>query len=216
VSADDVVAGTRFPLKKFRFLIASGPTQEPIDPVRFISNYSTGTMGKYLTWAAKKRGHKVTWVCSPEEARTATDLLKKLRGLIKNYDALVMASAVCDVRPSRVSASKIRKDKLHAVSLKKNPDILAALAKRKKPGQVFIGFALESENVLKNAFRKLKQKKLEAILVQKVTRTQSPFGDKKIDAFLLDKARRVERFRSATKKKIAETLIRRAERFLID
>ncbi len=203
-------------MKKFRFLITSGPTQESIDPVRFISNYSTGTMGKYLAEAARKKGHKVTWVRSPEEARTAVDLLKKLRRLIKNHDALVMASAVCDVRPRRVSASKIKKDKLRAISLRKTPDVLAALSRQKKAGQVFIGFALESSNVLKNAFGKLKQKKLEAILVQKVTRTQSPFGDKKIDAFLLDKARRVERFRSVTKKKIAESLIRRAERFLID
>ena len=89
-----------------RFLIVYGPTQEPIDPVRFISNYSTGTMGRHLVEAAEKRGHKVTAVECPTDAQTANELLAKLKKVLPKNDCLIMAAAVCDMRPKSVSKIK--------------------------------------------------------------------------------------------------------------
>lgn len=197
-----------------KVLIASGPTQEPIDPVRFISNYSTGVMGQRLVAAAKKRGHRVDWVRCPEDAPTARALEKKLKLLLPKNDVLIMAAAVCDARPARVSARKIKKADFSSLKLVKNPDILAVLLKKKKPGQIFIGFALESENFFKNALGKLKRKGLDLIVLQKVTKNNTPFGDKKVDFFILDKNNSRRSFPSATKDRVAAYLIQAAEYLL--
>ncbi len=201
-------------MKSFRplkILIASGPTREKLDPVRFLSNYSTGAMGKALVTAAKKRRHRVTWIACPEKAESARELEKILRDELPRHDALIMAAAVCDVRPEKFFPSKIKKDVLSSISLVKNPDILASLAKKKKKGQVFIGFALESGDLLKNGAEKLKKKKLEAILLQKVTPKDSPFGDKKINAVLLRKNGTQIRIQNQPKPRIAELLVREVE-----
>ncbi len=168
-----------------KVLIVSGPTREPLDPVRYLSNYSTGTMGKALVAVARQRHHKVRWVRCPEDAETARDLERCLTKEIKNCDALFMAAAVCDASPAVFSKSKIKKDKLRSIRLVKNPDILAGLPKTK--GQVFVGFGLESENILENGFKKLVQKKLDLIVLQKVSQKKNPFGEKPIEAFILDK-----------------------------
>ena len=194
-----------------RFLIASGPTQEPLDPVRFLSNYSTGVMGKYLAHAARQRKHHVTWVECPRDAQTAADLQRKLKTLLPKNDVLIMAAAVCDARPARVSATKIKKEALSAIRLVKNPDILASLAKKKRKDQVFIGFGLESEKILANGLKKLKRKSLELIVLQKVTKNRTPFGDKSIEAFILKKNGDVRRFGAISKPKLAELLVREAE-----
>ncbi len=194
-----------------RFLIVWGPTREPIDPVRYISNYSTGTMGKYLVQAAKSRGHKVDWVECPNTAETALDLLKELKRRLPKNDVLIMAAAVCDARPAAVSANKIKKSKLLTLRLVKNPDILENLAKIKKKGQLFIGFALESLDILKNGYEKLKQKGLELIVVQQVKKNNTPFGEKPIDAYLVDTCGCVEPLKKISKKKLASILIRSAE-----
>ncbi len=197
-----------------KILIASGPTREKLDPVRYLSNYSTGAMGKALVWAAKKKGHRVTWIRCPEAAESARELEKTLWKNLPGQDALVMAAAVCDVRPERVSGLKIKKGNLSSIRLVKNPDILAGLAKLKKKNQVFIGFGLESENVLKNGTEKLKKKNLDAILLQEITEKKTPFGDKKIDAVLLKKDGTRVQFKSQTKDRIAERIVREVERFL--
>ena len=202
-------------MKKFHFLICSGPTQEPLDPVRYLSNYSTGTMGKYLNEAAKKRGHRVTWVQCPQDAQTARDLEIKLRGLLPKHDALLMAAAVADVRPAGFSKHKIKKNDLKSIRLVRNPDVLAVLSKKKKKKQVFIGFALETRDMFNNALKKLKEKKLEAIVLQSVRENETPFGDKKIGAFVLENKGNFAGFKSISKQKLAYFLIRKTERFLL-
>ena len=197
-----------------KILIASGPTREKLDPVRFLSNYSTGAMGKALAQAAKKRNHRVTWIRCPDQAQSARELEKTLRKNLPHHDALLMAAAVCDVRPERVSSSKIKKGNLSSIRLVKNPDILTALSKLKKKGQMFVGFGLESENLLKNGTEKLKKKKLDAILLQRVTEKNTPFGDKKIDAILLKRNGTLIRFKNQTKGRIAERIVGEVERFL--
>ncbi len=201
---------------KLRFLIASGPTREPIDPVRYLSNYSTGTMGRFLAEAVKKRGHKLDWVRCPEEAESARDLEKVLTQRLASADVLVMAAAVCDARPKAVSAKKIKKDKFDSIKLVKNPDILAGLAKKKKSSQVFVGFALESQDLFKNALSKLKRKSLDLIVLQRVTKNIKPFGDQSIEAFLIKKDQSQNVFESIGKKKLAEIIVREAEKLVRD
>lgn len=198
-------------MKRLRFLVVSGPTREPLDPVRFLSNYSTGMMGDRVAHAARKRGHDVTRVRCPEDAETARELLAKLKKLVPKCDVFVMAAAVCDVRPVSVRAEKTKKDDLTSLKLVKNPDVLAALGKSKRPGQVFFGFALESSNLLKNGFRKLDSKKLEALFAQKVTSKRSPFGDTALEAVLLTCDRRYRHFDSINKEQAAELIVREAE-----
>ena len=196
-----------------KFLIVSGPTREPLDPVRYLSNYSTGVIGARLEEAAKKRGHRVTAVHCPDDAETARDLLTKLRKLVPAHDVLLMAAAVCDKRPSKVFSGKIKKSSLRTVRLVNNPDILAILAKKKTKNQVFIGFALESEKFLENGYRKLIAKKLESILIQRVTLYARPFGETPLQVYLLNKDKRFRHYRRIDKREAAELLVREAEDF---
>ena len=201
---------------KSRFLIVSGPTREPLDPVRFLSNYSTGVMGRYLNEAAKARGHKVSWVQCPGDAETAIDLLKKLKALLSQHDVLVMAAAVADVRPASKSAKKLKKGVLKNIRLVKNPDILAILAKQKTRKQVFVGFALESENSLENGAKKLQSKNLEAIVLQRVTSKQKPFGETPVWAGILKADGSLKSWKSISKKELAKNIIRQAEESLVE
>lgn len=198
--------------KGLRFLIASGPTEEPLDPVRFISNRSTGTMGRYLVKTARAKGHRVTWVECPGHVGTALELQKALTRLVPGNDVLIMAAAVCDVRPFHFSAGKIKKENLRTIPLVKNPDILASLKKKKKRHQVFIGFGLESSRIFENGFEKVVSKGLDLIVLQKVTKNSNPFGGKPISVFLLDRKKRCKRFGPISKNRLSKILVSEAER----
>lgn len=198
--------------KALRFLVVSGPTREPLDPVRYLSNYSTGVMGSELVAAVRRRGHKLTWVRCPEMAESARDLLKLLKKQILKHDVLVMAAAVCDVRPCSVASGKIKKGGLSTICFVPNPDVLATLGRLKRRGQVFVGFALESSNVFQNAQNKLKTKNLELILAQKVNSNIKPFGKTSVNAVLLNNYGGRTDLPAASKAKIAALLIRESER----
>lgn len=197
-------------LKKLNFLIAYGPTQEPIDPVRFISNYSTGVMGRYLVESVKKARHLVESIECPRDAQTAQELDQKLSKKVTSCDVLVMAAAVCDVRPASFSDSKIKKEKFLSIKFVKNPDILARLSKKKSSHQIFVGFALESENVFQNAKAKLLKKGLDFIVLQRVSRHKKPFGDKAIEAFIIGRNGVIKHFKSIKKDKLADFIIAKA------
>jgi len=199
-----------------RFLIASGPTEEPIDPVRYLSNRSTGVMGAYLAAEARRRGHSVRWVQSPAQARTARDLLRLLKTEVPKTDIFIMATAVCDVRPRSVSTTKMKKNRLFSLPLVKNPDLLAELSKKKKKGQIFVGFALESSHEKKNATKKISEKKLEVILCQRVTEKLSPFGEARVSAFLLFKDGSSRALGTCSKKTVASVVVRQAERLFCE
>ena len=192
---------------KKRFLIVYGPTRERLDPVRFLTNDSTGTMGRFLVEAAKEKKQRVVSVECPKDAESALDLEKKLKPLALRCDVLIMAAAVCDARPAKVSAKKIGKESLQSIRLVKNPDILVALSKKKKKNQVFVGFGIESEDLLKSGFEKLKKKGLDLIVLQKVSAKDRPFGDKKIDAFVLVKSGRVLEFPAVDKRRLAGVVV---------
>ncbi len=199
--------------RKLRFLIASGPTREPLDPVRYLSNYSTGTMGSCLAKAVRRRGHRLSWVRCPEDAQTARDLLKCLRRQLARHDVLVMAAAVCDSRPASFSATKIGKKHLRQIHLVENPDILATLAAIKKKRQVFAGFGIESRDLVAKGARKLRSKNLDLIVLQKVTKKVAPFGDKKIRTIFYDRKGKVVKYGLLDKQKIALKIVDSVERF---
>ena len=168
-------------------------------------------MGRHLAKAIQRRGHKLTWVQCPEEVQTASDLLKRLRRELPKQDVLVMAAAICDVRPEKKSPLKIKKAGLQTLRLVKNPDVTQELSKLKKPFQTFVGFALESKNIQSNALQKMRAKRLELILAQRVTSKITPFGDTRIEGTLYAVDGSEQAFKSAKKEAIADTLIGRAE-----
>ena len=159
-----------------RILITAGGTREYIDPVRFISNASSGKMGYALVRAALKAGHKVTLIAAPTSQKppgaaklvnveTAAQMFEAVKKHFSQCDCLIMAAAVADYTPARPAKTKIRKTgKSMTVKLKPTTDILKWAGKHKKKDQFVVGFALEDNNVRERAEKKLKDKKLSMIV----------------------------------------------------
>ena len=162
-----------------RILITAGGTREPIDPVRFIGNRSSGKQGIALANAAKNRGAQVTLIaanCDTSAVKdidvitveTTAQMQQALNDHFDDSDILIMSAAVADARPTQVSKSKIKKDGLQSIELELNPDLLSGLAAR-KARQVLVGFAAETSNHLQEARRKLESKGLDVIYVNDVS-----------------------------------------------
>lgn len=171
-----------------RLLVSAGPTREFVDPVRFLSNRSTGKMGYAVARAAVEAGHEVVLVSGPVSLEpppgleafipvvSARDMLAALRRAVAAADALVMTAAVADFRPARVSRRKIHKGAMpDSIRLVPNPDILATLARR-KGRRVFIGFAAETERAVAGAAQKLRAKGLDLVVANDVTLPGAGFG----------------------------------------
>jgi phosphopantothenoylcysteine decarboxylase/phosphopantothenate--cysteine ligase len=167
-----------------RIIVTAGGTREPIDPVRYIGNRSSGKQGFALALAAATRGANVHLISAnadlPEidgvevtKIETAAELLSVLEAEFPKCDALIMSAAVADARVSNYSQNKIKKSDFETMDLAKNPDILARIAEIKKSGQVVVGFAAEtdsnSENLLKLGSEKLRSKSLDLMYVNNVT-----------------------------------------------
>ena len=213
--------------RAYRLLITAGPTREPIDPVRFISNYSTGMLGYTLAKMAKTRGHQVTLISGPTElavprgvrviaGETAGQMEQAVGRAFPASDALIMGAAVADFRPIRVATQKIKRSgvsgslRLWQLELVENPDIVARAARQRKSGQVVIGFGLETESLLPNARRKLKSKDLDAIVATQLSprgKGRGPFGADPVDGAILDRAGRVKSFRALPKARLAERIL---------
>lgn len=173
-----------------RVMISAGPTREPIDPVRFISNYSTGRMGYALALAFAMRGAEVTVVSGPVEVKaghpavqvlpvkTAREMFDACIALSPEADIMVMTAAVADFTPVSPASSKIKKGPMEIASLqlRKTEDILATLGSQKRPDQLLIGFALETDNELANAREKLENKKADIIVLNSLKDPGSGFG----------------------------------------
>jgi phosphopantothenoylcysteine decarboxylase/phosphopantothenate--cysteine ligase len=161
-----------------RILVTAGPTYEPIDSIRFITNYSSGKMGFEIAKAASERGAKVTLITGPvnlevnKEVRrvdveTSEEMLNAVKKNMKNKDLIIMAAAVEDFRPTNSSTKKIKKEEKKArfnIEFEKSPDILKFLGDSKS-GSTLIGFALETDNEIINAKRKLVEKSLDMIVL---------------------------------------------------
>jgi len=200
-----------------RLLITAGPTREMLDPVRFLSNVSTGEMGYALARMARNRGYQVTLISGPTGLAapqgvkyvpivSAADLQKSCRRLFPLHDALVMVAAVCDFTLPAQHHHKIRRTKVHHLRLEQTPDIVAALAARKGKRKV-IGFCLETENWMENAAAKLKRKHLDGIVANYYSKKHVPFGRRRIDTAFLSKEGTVT-LRRKSKVQIALALLK--------
>jgi phosphopantothenoylcysteine decarboxylase/phosphopantothenate--cysteine ligase len=168
---------TRSSLAGVRVLIGAGRTEEPIDPVRVLTNRSSGRMGVSLAEAARDRGAAVTLVAGPmnvdaphgvmlERVGTAAEMLKAMSTAAKQADLVVMAAAVADYRPARAAREKLKRSaETRTLTLEPNEDILATLTAARTRGQVLVGFALETSRGLANARAKLKAKGLDLVVL---------------------------------------------------
>jgi len=174
------------------FLITAGPTIEPIDPVRYISNYSTGEMGYAIAKAAKNKGHKVILVSGPTRlqppkgvkfipVKTALEMRKAVLGAFGRADCVIMTAAVSDFRPAAFSGKKLKKGakKECILRLVRNPDILSELGRvrrRRKGRKIIVGYSLETDNHIENAGKKMKLKNMDMVVINKAGRRADPFG----------------------------------------
>ena len=158
-----------------RIVISAGPTREAIDPVRFITNRSTGKMGYAIAEAARDMNFEVVLVSGPVNlappvgvnviaVESAAEMAEAMRNAAEQADMIVMTAAVADYRPKVYSTSKIKKsDDDMVIELERTEDILASLGKNKRPEQILVGFAAETDDLLKNAQSKLERKNLDYI-----------------------------------------------------
>lgn len=157
-------------------LITSGPTREPLDPIRFMTNASTGRMGFALAKAARRLGAKVAVVSGPTALAvpagiklvpvvTARQMLRQVLARSRRSDVVIGAAAVSDWRFSEISKHKIKRSAAALrLTLTPNPDIIQSAARRRRPGQIFVGFALETRNIVENARAKLERKGLDLVV----------------------------------------------------
>jgi phosphopantothenoylcysteine decarboxylase/phosphopantothenate--cysteine ligase len=170
-----------------KVLITAGPTMEKIDPVRFISNHSTGKMGYALAKVAMLRGADVTLVTGktniqkPDfvnviEVQSAREMFEAVDNVFDNQDIVIMSAAVADYRPKNVAAEKIKKkDGQAVIELERTDDILATMSARKKE-QFICGFSMETENMLENSKAKLEKKNLDMICANNLKVDGAGFG----------------------------------------
>lgn len=207
-------------MKPLRILITAGPTREYFDPIRFISNSSTGVLGFEIAKTAINRGHRVTlisgptYLSPPKRAKfiSVVTALEMKDAVLKNLvscDCIIMTAAVCDWRPSKIFSNKIKRGKGNFVlELKENPDILAlAKAKSAKAKRIFVGFSLETKDLIKNSYDKLKRKKLDIIVGNLVSEGKSPFGEGIKDWVIIGKDRKLAQIKSKTKTQLARIIL---------
>jgi len=206
-----------------RILITAGGTREYIDPVRFISNASSGKMGYALAKAAIKAGHRVTMITTVEKSnfkfqisnfkliivQTAAQMFETVKKHFERCDCLIMAAAVADYTPARPSKTKIRKTtKSLTIKLELTADILKWAGIHKKKNQVVVGFALEDRNVRARAEKKLKEKNLDMIIAN----TPGTIGSDKTTAHIKTAESNWTKIEDSTKSATAGSIIRMVEK----
>jgi len=202
-----------------RFLITAGPTREYLDPVRYLSNGSTGRMGAALAEAAQAEGHHVTLVLGPVETEppaagelvrvtSACEMFDAVAERFDACDAFLAAAAVADYRPADPSPKKIKKGEGgRTLRLEPTPDILAEMARRRRPGQVLVGFCLESEDLEARARAKLAAKGLDLV----VANGPAAIGAQRQDALLIGREGTCQRLAGATKMDLARRILAAVE-----
>ena len=224
VEAARWVLGRQGPLAGRRVIVTAGGTHEPLDPIRFIGNRSSGQMGYALAAAARDRGAEVVLIHAPtaltipwgvEEVavETAQEMHDAVLATLPQADALIMAAAVADYRPAQVAAHKIKKvgqiGNLSYLELERTPDILAAVSARREQLpllQVVVGFAAETEDLIENARRKLQSKRLDLIVANDA---RQAMGAAESQVVLLGRDGSVEELPLLPKEQVAEEIIDR-------
>jgi len=214
--------GRKGPLAGRRIVVTAGGTQEPIDPVRFISNRSSGKQGFAVAQVALDRGAQVTLVAGPTalgapigarrvDVTTAAEMAEAVLA-VADADALIMAAAVADFRPAQVADQKIKKAAVPLVELETTVDILSAVAERReatgKP-TVVVGFAAESENLIENAREKVFRKKLSLIVANDISAKDAGFSVDTNRVTLIGSGGGVEPLPLISKEQVAEVVLER-------
>ncbi len=204
-----------------KVMITAGPTYEKIDPVRFIGNYSSGKMGYALAEECAERGAEVVLISGPVSIKAHHPSIKVVSvesaqqmhdaalSAFADSDAAIMCAAVADYAPVVVAEKKIKreKDDIPVIELKKNPDIAAALGKIKKPGQMLVGFALETDNEMANAQSKLERKNLDMIVLNSLVDKQAGFGVDTNKVTIIEKDGKVHSYEVKPKKEVAADIV---------
>jgi len=213
------------PLKEVHVLVTSGPTHEPIDPVRYIANRSSGAQGTAIARALLALGAKVTFVTGPADiappmgadvvgVQTADEMLKAVQS-VKNVDVGIFAAAVADWRVASASDQKIKKDGngLPVLDFAENPDILATVCAAKSKPKLVVGFAAETQNVIENATAKRKRKGCDWILANDVSPHTGIMGGTENDVMLISESG-AENWPRMGKDQVAERLAQKIADFL--
>ncbi|MEY3374152.1 MAG: hypothetical protein RIT18_783 [Actinomycetota bacterium] len=205
-------------LKGKKIVVTTGGTMEPIDPVRFIGNKSSGRQGLAIAYEALREGAEVTVISGITEeyvlggvkridVKTAQEMQNALSIELESADALVMAAAVADARPEIASSEKVNKEDLRALSLVKNPDILAESTKNKRENQVFVGFAAETgDGIREKGLKKLHSKGVDLLYVTDVS-DGKVFGEKETTGILLSKRGSEWSFKAADKHELGRRIV---------
>ncbi|MBI3999755.1 MAG: phosphopantothenoylcysteine decarboxylase, partial [Candidatus Omnitrophica bacterium] len=199
-------------------LVTAGPTREMLDPVRFLSNVSTGHMGYQMAHQAKRMDAQVTLISGPTDLTppegiqfvsvlTADDMKRAVLRFWPRTDILIMTAAVCDYTPVRFSPSKIKRVKQKSIQFKRTEDILKCVGRR-KGNRVIMGFALETESLKQNALRKLRAKNLDFIVANFYGGGNHPFGAARTSMILMGPQGPVRRFQKMAKARIAKLLLK--------
>ena len=202
-------------------LITAGPTYEPLDPVRFLGNRSTGKMGYALAEAFAAEGAEVTLVSGPSQlpdpasarirtvrVETAAEMFAAAEAVATQADVWVFAAAVADYRPAQVAAEKIKKSgETLTLELVKNVDIAATLGQRKRAEQFAVGFALETTNELVHAEGKLRRKNFDIVVLNSLRDVGAGFGHDTNKVTVLDAAGQIVNFELQSKADVARGLV---------
>ena len=212
------VLGKKGDLAGKHIVVTAGGTQEPVDPVRCLTNRSSGKMGYAIAEAARNRGAAVTLISGPTslfkpagvkfvDVNTAEEMLKAVLDATKKANALIMAAAVADFRPATASGSKIKRADLNNLMLKleKTPDIL----EQARGNFIRVGFAAESDNVISNAAEKVKLKGLDLIVANNITEKGSGFGTDTNRVVIVDSKGKAEELPLMTKYEVADKILDR-------
>ena len=208
------------PLLGKHVLITAGPTQEPIDPVRYISNHSTGKMGYAIAGAFARAGATVALVSGPTalplpdpairriDVRSAQQMFEATQAAFPEADIVVLSAAVADYTPAHPADRKIKKKEVHfSLELTKTTDIAATLGAQKRPEQWLMGFALETDNERENALKKLHAKNLDWIVLNSLRDAGAGFGHDTNKITVIDKAGQTHEFALKTKTDVAQDLV---------
>jgi phosphopantothenoylcysteine decarboxylase/phosphopantothenate--cysteine ligase len=208
-----------------KILITAGPTEEPLDPVRFITNLSSGKMGYALARVARRHGAQVTLITGPTnlslpsveniiKVRTAQEMHKAVIDNYKKSTVIIKAAAVADYRPKIFVKEKIKKDnKPRSIELERNPDIIAEIGQNKK-NIVLIGFAMETKDLLANAREKLKKKNMDLIVANSLREEGAGFQTDTNKITIIDREGVVQSLPVMTKIEAAEKILERVEGLL--
>jgi phosphopantothenoylcysteine decarboxylase/phosphopantothenate--cysteine ligase len=225
---EDVLHNTLHDLKRKKVLITAGPTYEAIDPVRFIGNRSTGTMGFALANAAAQRGAEVTLITGPVsrssprnvkriDVETAEQMHRAVKKSHKTSNIIIMAAAVSDFKPVNFSRQKIKKEAVEGdalvLRLKKNADILSDIGAQKGK-TILVGFALETEHGIANAKKKLRGKNLDLIVLNNPLQKGAGFGTETNIVTIINRSGRVEKLKRMSKFDIAHEIFNRVVKLL--